>query len=427
MTTAAGADVVQSLGIGSRLIVGALKRNSLGLGLCLAATVAFNGTELQALTANQSKLDGPALHPLRTRLKWTGSPCLETGPLPPRIEQRTDKVRFVQSGEELTLEVTLAAVAEGLQASMVLRSATKSLATRNLLGRDCSDLLNALALVAAIALDDHWQNHSTSRSASQPAPSPRPVPQRQRPVAAVKQRKPSPRATKTQPPEPVVELLATLPATEPAIERPASVPAQLPSQPPNQPAALPPTQTPPAPRPPSQRSNWRLSFGTGARVAAGMAPQWLLGVGFGARLGWRTSPPWSPHIGLRYTQYFRDSSPLGLGQIDFQVAQWGVDACPLTITATGLALSPCASFQWGSLTAEGQRVFAPLRIRRAWRTAGGHVRLEGPLGGPLRFAVVVGASVPLLRDRFGFDGESVFHRPSAIIPEAQLGLSWSLL
>lgn len=404
------------------MALNALKRSPLLVGICLAASLLG---EVSAVRANQQ-----VAAPLRVKFEWSGSACQNLTSLPARIERRTDALLFVQSKQDITLSIGVSVVDKGVEAHLQLHSDTLLITSRTLVSRECSELLEALALISVIALDDQWQEH---RAATKTRFKKKPIRERRRKlraktVPAPRTALPAPQAnapavSTTGPPAP--------PNTEPSTDiseepLPEPVPSATLADP-QPPEASTETLTPPSPTgqaTSTKTATWHGSFGADVRAVANVAPALLLGAGVRAQLRWNRAGSWSPHAAIHYSQVYREKLAIGYGLADFQMQQWTVELCPLHWRVAALEVGACGKFQWGSLTVEGKQVFAPQRYTRPWRAAGGTVRFTATALGPLRIGLALGASFPLIRDQLAFDGDSETHRSSLLTPHMELGLSW---
>jgi hypothetical protein len=112
----------------------------------------------------------------------------------------------------------------------------------------------------------------------------------------------------------------------------------------------------------------------------------------------------------------RSVSPLierGAGSARFARTTMTLDGCPYRWRAAStLSLVPCATFEIGSLTSDGQATINPESRARLWVAAGLAGRLVWEAFGPIVFELEGRASAPFTRDRFFFrPADDVFQAP----------------
>lgn len=102
------------------------------------------------------------------------------------------------------------------------------------------------------------------------------------------------------------------------------------------------------------------------------------------------------------------------------------DACPLGAALGALYLAPCARFE-GGLVAASRRGVAPVRSEtRGWLAVALPVRARVPLWGPFVLDVEAGVRVPLLRDGILVQGADVVARPPPLEGVSALGLGLTI-
>ena len=232
---------------------------------------------------------------------------------------------------------------------------------RRLSGRECPALLDALALMMALAID----------------------PLAQGPVAA------APVATSSAPAVPAAAPLAAADAL-------AAGPRLA------------------APR--------RVAWSGGALGSAlpRLAPTWLLGVRGSLEVAAPT-PGIAPalRIAAGYARSF--VAHTADGDASFRLVSGSLEMCAIGLPQASLGLAVCADFQAGQLLASGSRAPAARRAGRLWLAAGPSSALRLRLERALWLELGGALWAPLTRDRFGF-GDAEFHRVPWLSPELFLGL-----
>jgi len=112
------------------------------------------------------------------------------------------------------------------------------------------------------------------------------------------------------------------------------------------------------------------------------------------------APPFSPSLGVALAHV-----PAEFGQSRGDVSiRWTavlVSACPLRFQPTEtISIQPCLAGSGGWLTARGETSEAPATASRSWWSAGVLGRLSAAIGGGTALRFELGLSVPLLRRRF---------------------------
>ncbi|HET8935452.1 MAG TPA: hypothetical protein VFN67_18520, partial [Polyangiales bacterium] len=217
-----------------------------------------------------------------------------------RARLRADHTRMPT---DLTLRVTLAAQGPGTHGTVELRrGATKT--QRSVDAARCEEVVEALALIAALAVSEHEARDSRRvRKADKPAPE---IHASQAAAPA-----PSPVGSPAPAPAPAAESGAT-PAPEPAAPAPEpAAPAPIPAAPAPIPAA-----PAPIPAPPQLTAAEPLHFtaSTAASLLAftGLAPALQPGLQLQAAFGFSSSRvAWSLQLGARMARRDRLVSPDG--------------------------------------------------------------------------------------------------------------------
>jgi hypothetical protein len=210
---------------------------------------------------------------------------------------------------------------------------------------------------------------------------------------------------------------ATAPlAPEPA-EPPAAAPPPASSQLTNPPSADAPPNIP-APEPGSKSAFARPHFGAGGGIVStgGVAPAPMTGgalfveATFGERGVFR---PTARLGAQRASTGTIDVPSGGAARLTWTVGT--LDACPVRWARNGLAVTPCARVDAGVIAGSGAKIAHPQDDSRFWLDAGAVARGEWTFASPFFVDVEAGIFVPITRPRFHFDAPDVtIHEPAPV-------------
>jgi hypothetical protein len=280
---------------------------------------------------------------------------------------------------------------------LVVRNPEGRQTVREIEARDCSEAVDALALVVALVVNP--------RAISQPATPAQPAsPATPAPPGEPEPILPTPAAPTTpSPPAPDATTSAALPPTRATADVDAGA-------------------NPPAPATLSRgASPWAFRTGLAAWGISAMAPEPLLGARASAEM---------LHVGTRWiAPSFRAS--LGYmthagfvvdgGTAHFSYAGTNLEICPLRIPRGGaLVFRPCVMADVGLLFSRGADALNPQEVTRPWVSIGAGGRLEWMLGRRVGIELDVACTFPVWRDRFLF-GPRSFHRVAAVGGAVALG------
>ena len=360
--------------------------------------------------------------------------------------KRTGAVRFVESGEQLTVHLSIEPEGSGLDATVSLASKGREPIVRHIASPDCDDALDALALVVAISLEARSREAHRRAPPRRSAPTSRPAPAPEGPVPSPKPAAPLPEPSEPEP-LPTEEVPSSdtngdalaPPAIEEAPVPPAAAPTELGPAPtpeardPVVPFTEPPPVGPdvePATSPSEPLVAERLAFGTGlaAQVLVGAGPEALIGAQLWVRARWERGSALSPEIGLSVAHQRRDGYDDVAGQADFALTSASLDVCPVRLGSSAWHAQPCAAGALGRLESEGHATFFPGGAVRPWATLGGNVQLVAR-SSMLEIRGSFGVARPFVRDSFRFGpscaGASceadIFHRVAPAVWLATVG------
>ena len=315
-----------------------------------------------------------AAPPVRVALEFqssaTRAACLTPAALGSGVEAQLARPVFVPPGSaeaDVTLTVRVIAAGSDAVVELELIHRGESLGGRTLLGpvERCSALLDSLVVVVALLVD-------VPRDETPPEPAP-------------------PAAT---------------------------------------PASVAPTPPPVVPARPARPLLSELSLGARASLVSGLLPS---GVGaLGADAHWAFGfAPW-----LRLTagvDVFQDNRVQGRGtsETTFGASDARFGLAPVRLQRGSLRVEPWAQLAVASLSAEGQG-FATNSSGSRWLASTGlSLRAELPLVSRLVLNAGAGLWLNFARPRFLVEDSPgaprELHRPSSVMPSAELGLSWRFL
>lgn len=158
------------------------------------------------------------------------------------------------------------------------------------------------------------------------------------------------------------------------------------------------------------------------RAELGAGPDFLWGGGLTLESAAGRSNLWAPSVRLALSYVLRGGFEEELGTARFQLATAGLDLCPSQAQGKVFRLQVCGTVEGGMLLASGRNTYAPGRSTRPWFGVGAaissEIRLAGPVGLTYRGAVIF----PVVRDSFRFE-DVTFHRVPGTAFELDAGLS----
>lgn len=298
----------------------------------------------------------------------------------------TVPVSFTADAPTKFFDVQLKTDAHGVVAVLMVRDGAHPESARQFRTETCEQALQALAVVAALAVDPNAA--ISERSAADAASSPEVAP----------------------------------PAVAPAA--PPAPPAKV--EPPRQPlprAARPTTRASTASQPPQPAVSSKRAIYADAQVRFGSswgpAPVALLNAGLGVAVEGPRVALTSPRFALAADAASTRLGPSATeGSFTWLVARARV--CPQRFAfASSIALDACLAFDGGLLRASGDPGSAhPLERNRPWLSVGVEPELRYRRAGFFA-AIALGGLFPLTRDRFLFDSGHVVHA----VPPVTLSLS----
>jgi hypothetical protein len=310
----------------------------------------------------------PPASPIAIRVELEAPPtCADVAHFYARLRARTDRVRAAESTEEaVRLRVRLVQSGGKVHGELSFMDET---APRSVDGSSCEEVVEALSLTAALALDPTAHGGSAPQNEGDTAPPP-----------SVGESEPS---------------------------HAASDSAKTPSD-----AAATRPDVPTKPKPDADESD------AGPSVSA-MTSEMSLGFEIGSQLELGTVVSPKPNAGgAVFSRLVRRSaagarSSLGLSlahgsnhlfepsRLAVSLTSLTLSACPLSLGAErAVRIEPCVFASGGLLSASSRRVSNPDSIRRSFWSAGGLLRIALPLGKTIALELSGGLDVPLVQRQF---------------------------
>ena len=177
-------------------------------------------------------------------------------------------------------------------------------------------------------------------------------------------------------------------------------------------AAAPSAEGPPAERPPPAPGlrgpieRWEVSAGAGGGAIGGAAPTLLFSVPVFFEIAREEGGVVEPALRLRFERTANAASEDGA----FSRTGGAVDLCPIALHARSLRAQPCARVELAALFAKGRDVVPVRSDVRPWFAAGpiGRARLE--LSGPVFLELEGGMMFAMVRDRFFVEPGTLVYR-----------------
>ncbi|HEX8793811.1 MAG TPA: hypothetical protein VF765_22865 [Polyangiaceae bacterium] len=316
------------------------------------------------------------------------SDCPDAAAFEQMVRGRTNRARFVASGQARTFAVTLTRGPHASGRLTVLRSGSIE-GVREVHADSCAEGAEALALMVALAVDPSAiLGPAAPTNAASGAPSPPAAT-----TASAQAVQEEPPAVTQSPPSPLPAPLATTP---PPSESPAPT------------SAAPPPHT--------------VFVGTDLVVAGGAPSNPLFGVA--PLLGWRSSSTGLIAPSIR-ASFLHAGSSVGEATGGSAAFTWNLgrlEGCVLSWPPGPAHLLACARVEAGVVDASGSGVPLATSRERAWVALGPVVRGEWSLLGPLFLTIDAAPMVRATTDRFYFRPDSTVYQVSWLGFEGGAGI-----
>ncbi len=358
------------------------------VGLLLAAPGSIALVALMAARADAAPEDGAdraSVEPVRVRLEAKEG-CASAAAFLDAVRARTPRVREARDGEAARVfRVSLARRGAAVRGELTVVDLDHASAPRSFDGASCDEVVSALALVAALAVDPHASVAAEPVDAGPPPPPP-----------------PAPPAV----------------AASPASDAP---PPTVRTEPPAAPRTAPAAPSAPATSP--QAASFRVTAGASFELVGVAAPGVAVGAGLFVDVG-RDDDAWlTPTLRARVAHARAGVIAAGPGEGRFTWTTFEADVCPVRIRGGALSLRPCLAAEAGALAASaaGGVTSAQSRVR-PWVTLGAMAVAGWSLLGVLVLEVQGGVRAPLVREDFVFRPDLGIYTPPPWILAGALGL-----
>jgi hypothetical protein len=297
------------------------------------------------------------------RIEYRADPsCPDEPAFVARVRARTALFHVVTSGDaSRTFKVSLQA-GRSPSGRIEIQEAGRAQGARSVSAATCSEVADAIALVAALAIDPRALSANPGLDAGSPDAGALDASPDQGVADAAIDATPEPRVV----PPPEVTPPAAAGASEPQDAGQASASEPI-----------------------------GLFAGADLTATTGVAPGGAI-VGIAPFLGWRF---------IRVGFVFASSGTVGVGSAGTAQFDWAIgrlDACPLTLRYGIASASACARIEAGELTAAGVTVASPQSRTSAWFAPGALVRAEFAILPPIFFEAEAALDFRVTQDRYYF-------------------------
>jgi hypothetical protein len=276
-----------------------------------------------------------------------------------QVHARTLLVRLASDAEPARIvKVDVTTDASASRGRLSVGEGAETSAAREVTSRSCDEVVAALALFTALALDP------TASSA------------------------------------PIEEVPAPAPAASPSASAPSAPPA--------------PASSPPESAPQSQASaDWWWGAGVSALMTTSLAPDPLFGAALVGHASAARAGTWSPALRVAFQQTLTDHVVAPQGDASFSWSAARLDLCPMRLDAGSWSLAPCLFGDIGLLRARGSNTSSPVSWTRLFADGGGGGHIIVWLSKRLFLEAEGGVFLPWRRDRF-------YWRPNVPVLEVPL-------
>ena len=295
------------------------------------------------------------------------------------LSARTPRTRIVAAGAHVrALVVRLTAHGHAFGGRLIVREPTGAETERAITADTCAEVVSALALIAAVAIDPLAAAGASAPSASGATTAP----------AAT--------ATNVDAPP------ALLPDAA-AVVAPTPADAELDEGPPDAGGSAPPK---------AAQSGWVLAVGAHAGVVRGVSPDTRVLVPLFVEVANETGAVLAPALRLRLERTLSSTPTASAARGDFTWTAASVDFCPIVLASGHFGARPCLRVEAGALEARGVDVIPSRHGTSPWLALGPVARGRVDVVGPLFAELELGTTLAIVRDRFFVEPAStVFRAP----------------
>lgn len=374
--------------------------------------------------------------PQPLHVQFTAPPgCSHVGAFYAGVMARTDRVRPARPGEPgPRFRVRLTRTGTKVHGEVSLSADRNGSSTRKVDGRSCKEVVEALSLTVALALDPRAGRAAPGGPAPPPAASSTPptsstsvAPGAAAPRAEATGSTPPPPEPAASPPE------AAPPPPDPRPDAPANPVAATAPPPVAKPVI--PSEVPAPPRAAAvaaRRVDTRaprtyvVDLGAQAVAANVVSPYVSLGASLSLWVTGSRGEKVPPAVGIALL-YLPNDVLLPPPDVVVRWTALALTACPPVGFRGFIRIQPCLLGMGGWLAATETAVSHPLSAGRSWWSAGALLRAALPLGGGLAVDLDLGITAPLLKRRFVLDApQSTVGETPAVSLLAGIGVSYSL-
>lgn len=322
-------------------------------------TIAFGFALALHVAAQRARADAADEVPLLVRYRAPAT-CPGSDAFLSEVTARTPRARAAHAGEAATsVRIAIRDVPGGNAGTLELTAPGTAPSLREVSASDCGQVVAALALMTALAIDPNAA------------------------LGVVQHEQPQPAAPKPQPALRIA--LPETPSTRDAVQ-------------------------------------WSFSLGVQLTVAGGLAPDLLLLPRPFVQLAREDGSGWGQALRVSATHaYARIESTDGNGSLSLWLAR--LELCPLRVfPIRSLALSACVPVDAGRLSANGRAVTPSKQVARPWLSLGTAGRVEWEVFEMWVLEAAGELSVPVVRDRFYVGTGTTLHRAPAVAGAGSLGI-----
>jgi hypothetical protein len=308
--------------------------------------------------------------------------CPRSDAFAAELASRTPRARVVAPGPGVrALVVHIRPAHKQFAGRVTVREPDGQETERAVAGDSCMQVMTALALIAAVAVDPTAANASATPSATS---------------ASGTSGNTAPSSSTT----------ASTPAAS------SAPPAAFSSAAPAASSSAPPDELPPAQPSPQRPGSWTFAVGAHAGAIDGVAPDVLLLIPVFVEAARESDSVFAPAARLRVERTGSGTVASGDAHAQFTWTAAALDLCPLKLGAGRFDARPCVRFEGGTLEAAGVDVQPSRSGARPWLSTGAAARARVFVVGPLFLEAEASLALALVRDRFFVEpSQTVFRAP----------------
>jgi hypothetical protein len=164
-----------------------------------------------------------------------------------------------------------------------------------------------------------------------------------------------------------------------------------------------------------------FAVGLAGQLIGGAAPQWLPGFVALLSVSFGRSGPWAPLLQLEAAHAFSGAIAEPGGRAGFQLDTARLDLCALGWAAGPLAVRGCIAGTVGRLAASGEDTYSPASTARWWASLAALLLMNVDMGSHLEIQASAALYAPLRRDAYAF-APDVFYRAAVLGLDLRLGI-----